>query len=80
MWETFHLTELREILEQELSPERLRQSSELGLVPPGTAILDGLGPLGGGQGTAEEQILRHSLVDRAGVLAMAMQGVASRKR
>jgi D-alanine-D-alanine ligase len=79
-WELYRDVEAAaEEINVSISPERLWQSSELGLVPADTAILDGLGPLGSGQGTAEEQVLRHSLVDRAGLLAMAMHRVASRK-
>ncbi len=80
-WELYRDVEaVADEINVSVAPVRLRQSSALGLVPAGTAILDGLGPLSSGQGTAEEQILRHSLVDRAGLLAMAMRGVASRKR
>ena len=80
-WELFRDIEaLADEINVSISPERVWQSSALGLCPVGTAMLDGLGPLCGGQGTAEEQVLRHSLVDRAGLLAMAMHGVASRKR
>jgi D-alanine-D-alanine ligase len=80
-WKLYRDVEvLAEKINVSVSPERLWQSSELGLVPAETAILDGLGPLGSGQGTAEEQVLRHSLVDRAGLLAMTIHRVASQKR
>ncbi len=60
-----------------VTPTNLWQSSPLGLVPNETAVVDGLGPLGENRGGAGEQILRHSLVDRAGLLALSVHRAAS---
>ena len=49
-------------------------------VGAGTAALDGLGPLGTGERTADERILRSSLVDRAALLAMVIHDAAHRAR
>ena len=43
----------------------------------GMAALDGLGPIGFGERTADERILRSSLVDRSAVLALVVAGAGS---
>jgi hypothetical protein len=55
-------------------------ASEMGFVPEGVPVLDGLGPLAGGEPPADEHILRHSLLDRAEFLALTIRHVASRER
>jgi D-alanine-D-alanine ligase len=55
-------------------------ASEMGFVPGGIPALDGLGPLAGGEPPADEHILRHSLLDRAELLALTIRHVASRER
>ncbi|MCB0996142.1 MAG: M20/M25/M40 family metallo-hydrolase [Acidimicrobiales bacterium] len=52
-------------------------SSSICQIPVGMAALDGLGPIGFGERTADERILRSSLVDRSAVLALVVAGAGS---
>ncbi|UCF41092.1 MAG: M20/M25/M40 family metallo-hydrolase [Gemmatimonadota bacterium] len=51
-------------------------SADICFVPEEVPAIDGMGPLGGGERTQDEYILRSSLVDRAALLAMVMHRCA----
>jgi D-alanine-D-alanine ligase len=51
-------------------------SADICFVPDSVPAIDGMGPLGGGERTQEEYVLRSSLVERAALLAMAMHHCA----
>lgn len=51
-------------------------SADICFVHPDVPALDGMGPLGAGERTQDEYILRSSLVDRAALLAMVMHRCA----
>jgi D-alanine-D-alanine ligase len=57
-------------------PTHRWQSADICFVPEAVPAIDGLGPLGGGERTQEEFILRSSLVERAALLAMVMHRCA----
>jgi D-alanine-D-alanine ligase len=63
-----------------VAPTHAWHASEMGFVPEGVPALDGLGPLAGGEPPADEYILRHSLLDRAELLALTIRRVANRER
>ena len=47
-------------------------SADVGFVPADVPTLDGLGPIGSGERTADEYVLRSSLIERAALLANLM--------
>jgi len=51
-------------------------SSDVCFVPDDVPAVDGMGPLGAGERTQDEYVLRSSLVDRAALLAMVMHRCA----
>jgi len=59
-------------LEVLIKQEHRWSSSDICFVPEGKAVLDGLGPVGGGNNSPNEYIIRSSLVDRAALLATLM--------
>lgn len=61
-------------LEISLQQEHRWSSSDICFVPEGKAMLDGLGPIGGGNNSSNEYVVRSSLVDRAALLAAFMHG------
>ncbi len=69
--ELFHeLDEAAKSIHVAVSPVERWHSTEVCFVPDAIPTLDGLGPLGEARDGAEEYILRHSLVDRAALLAL----------
>jgi D-alanine-D-alanine ligase len=59
-----------------VAPTHRWHSADICFVPDSVPAIDGMGPLGGGERTQEEYILRSSLVERAALLAMAMHRCA----
>ena len=57
-------------LEIPITSEHRWNSSDVGFVPEEKPILDGLGPVGGGNYSPNEYIIRSSLIDRASLLAV----------
>ena len=47
-------------------------AADIGFVPESAARIDGMGPIGGAARTDDEYIMRHSLVDRATLLALTL--------
>jgi D-alanine-D-alanine ligase len=58
-------------------PTHRWHSSDICFVSDTVPAIDGLGPIGGGERTQEEYILRSSLVERGALLAMVMHRCAS---
>lgn len=52
-------------------------SSDICFAPASTPRIDGMGPLGAGERTHEEYVLRNSLIDRAALLAMVIRFCAT---
>jgi D-alanine-D-alanine ligase len=63
-----------------VTPTHAWRASEMGFVPADVPTLDGFGPLAGSEPSSEPHILRHSLLDRAELLALTMRHVANRER
>ena len=59
-----------------VEPTHRWHSSDICFVPAHVPAIDGMGPVGGGERTQEEYILRSSLVERAALLAMTMHRCA----
>jgi D-alanine-D-alanine ligase len=59
-----------------VKPTHRWHSADICFVPETVPALDGMGPLGGGERTQEEFILRSSLVERSALLAMVMHRCA----
>jgi D-alanine-D-alanine ligase len=59
-----------------VAPIHRWHSGDICYVPDAVPAIDGMGPLGGGERTQEEYILRSSLVERAALLAMVMHRCA----
>jgi len=59
-----------------VKPNHRWHSSDICFVPEGIPAIDGMGPIGSGERTQEEHILRSSLVERAALLAMTMHRCA----
>jgi D-alanine-D-alanine ligase len=59
-------------LDLPLAEEHRWSSSDICFADPGKPRLDGLGPVGEARAGAEEDILRHSLLDRAALLALTL--------
>lgn len=57
-----------------------RHSSDICHVPEGIPVLDGFGPLGAQTRSADEYILRDSLIDRALLLALVIEDAARGRR
>jgi len=59
-----------------VAPTHRWHSADISFVPDTVPAIDGMGPIGGGERTQEEFILRSSLVERAALLAMVMHRCA----
>jgi D-alanine-D-alanine ligase len=59
-----------------VEPTHRWHSSDICFVPQSVPAIDGMGPIGGGERTQDEHILRSSLVERAAVLAMVIHRCA----
>lgn len=64
--------EVAEKLDFRVIEEHRWSSSDISLADPGKARLDGLGPVGDTPHDGEEYILRHSILDRAVLLALLL--------
>ena len=53
-------------------------SADICFAPDSAGRIDGMGPVGGAARTDDEYILRHSLVERATLLALTMLELRSR--
>jgi D-alanine-D-alanine ligase len=60
-----------------IEPTHRVSSSDICFAPANIPRIDGLGPLGGNTRTDDEYILRHSLVDRAALLALVIRYLAT---
>ena len=74
MW--MMVKQIAEKLDMRLSEEHRWSSSDICFVDPNIAKLDGLGPIGAEPQGKEEYILRHSLLERATLLAMLLCDIA----
>ncbi len=63
-------------LQVTVAPTHRWHSADICFVPEEVPAVDGMGPMGGGERTQEEYVLRSSLVDRAALLAMVMHRCA----
>lgn len=70
------VAKIGERLHVAVTPTHRWHSADICFVPEAVPAIDGLGPMGGGERTQEEYILRSSLVDRAALLAMVMHRCA----
>jgi D-alanine-D-alanine ligase len=68
------------ILDVRILEEHRWSSSDICFVDDGIARIDGLGPIGGHSSSYDEFILRHSLLDRAALLALLVQDLGKKKR
>ncbi len=59
-------------LNMTLAPAHRWHSSDICFVPESVPKIDGMGPIGGGERTEREYVLRSSLVDRATLLALVI--------
>lgn len=71
--------ELAEKLDVRLSEEHRWSSSEICFVENQKPMLDGLGPIGGFPRGKDEFILRHSLLERAALLAITMEHLGKKR-
>ncbi len=67
------LKTLADSLDIRLREEHRWSAADIGFVPDGVPRLDGLGPVGDRPIRGEEFILKHSLLERAALLALAME-------
>jgi len=68
-----HVRKIAKRQEVKLVAVHRATSSNICYVPERIPILEGLGPIGGGTRSANEYIVRDSLIDRAAVLAMVIR-------
>lgn len=64
-------------LNMPVSKTHRASSSDICFAPANVPKIDGMGPLGYGERTHEEYVLRNSLIDRAALLAMVMRYCAT---
>ena len=73
------VSETASAIEVPVRPARRMVSSDISHVPPGTPALEGMGPLGAGFRSADEYIMRDSLLDKAQLLALVMYECSRRR-
>ena len=72
------IARVAESLSQKAPPEFRWASADIGFAPESAARIDGMGPIGGAARTDDEYILRHSLVERATLLALTILELRSK--
>lgn len=72
------LKSLADSLDIRLREEHRWAAADIGFVPDGLARMDGLGPVGDRPVRGEEYVIRHSLLERAALVALIINSVASR--
>lgn len=68
------LAEIAKSIDSSLTEEHRWSSADICNIPKSVAKIDGLGPMGGFDKHKSEFILRHSIVDRALLLALLLNG------
>lgn len=71
------VSEIANRLNSPVSAVHRPSSSDICFAPSSTPKIDGMGPLGAGERTREEYVLRNSLIDRAALLAMVIRYCAT---
>lgn len=72
-----HVSEIANRLNMPITATHRPSSSDICFAPASVGKIDGMGPLGSGERTHEEYVLRNSLIDRAALLAMVMRFCAT---
>lgn len=77
IWE--EVLQLAEQLDIRLRKEHRWSSSDMGFIDQNKYMLDGLGPVGTKPSGKQEYILKHSLLERAALLAMIINHISNKK-
>jgi D-alanine-D-alanine ligase len=73
-----HIQQIAKKMEVKVEPVLLSYSSDISLAAENIPAVEGFGPLGNNCGSADEFIIRDSLIDRSALLAMVIYACSSK--